>query len=86
MSKRKIPPHGTYGRYQRERKSGKTTSADCRKASAEYHANRRKSIKVREREKRQSLARDRAKSLLAERHPDEYKALYRDELTRLEDR
>lgn len=78
-------PHGTYARYQQERKAGIEPCDDCRGACTSYMASwRLANPGNREREVGRSRARSRALSRLAKRHPGEFFDLFEQELGAIE--
>lgn len=77
------PRHGTYARYQAERKSGETC-AKCRKAAREYARERRAKLTKKQRalEWGRSAARSRAAWRVAALHRDEFERFTLEELAR----
>lgn len=72
--------HGTYGGYQKCRRTPHGPCTPCKAASAEYmrnHRNNRPDLRAKER--RDSAVRWRALNALAKRHPGEYRALVDEE-------
>ena len=74
------PEHGTYGAYQKHLKRGETPCDDCRAAQRDYMAAYRKR---QPRSGHYATAANRARARLARAHPDEYRALYLEEMTDL---
>ena len=77
--------HGTYGGYQRCRRNG-PPCPECLAANREYEREWRSRDSSKERVKAWAAARSRALTILARRHPGEYRDLYRQELQKLERR
>jgi len=73
---------GTYGGYQRHTRRREVPCAECRKANRTYAAARRADDAVRLEENARSAARLRALWRLAGEHPDRFRRLFIEEVTK----